>query len=251
MCTSGCAWACPGSCCRWPCFRGVGAGAVSGTGPQGGGLPGDPVAGGSPDAPQGSWTWRASGEELQRLLEKRGALLLWWGLRRLGPAGRCGVRAPLLLQLGGLQQASGLPSLPPPSLRGGRSPHPRTDFLCEVPLPALRHPLPVRPWTAPSRASCPLSPSFLPRTPELPGLGWPRPRGAGRGRCCGHLACWDLACCPCPAAWVGVLVPLHCTPSGIHLLTPCHLCHGVGSSLPATQQWGQGRAGLRETPARA
>lgn len=106
-------------------------------------------------------------------------------------------------------------------------------------------------WTAPSRASCPLSPSFLPRTPELPGLGWPRPRGAGRGRCCGHLACWDLACCPCPAAWVGVLVPLHCTPSGIHLLTPCHLCHGVGSSLPATQQWGQGRAGLRETPTRA
>lgn len=139
----------------------------------------------------------------------------------------------------------------PSSLRGGRSPHPRIDFPCEVSLPALRHPLPVRPWTAPSRASCPLSPSFLPRTPELPGLGWPRPRGAGRGRCCGHLACWDLACCPCPAAWVGVLVPLHCTPSGIHLLTPCHLCHGVGSSLPATQQWGQGRTGLRETPARA
>lgn len=139
----------------------------------------------------------------------------------------------------------------PSSLRGGRSPHPRIDFPCEVSLPALRHPLPVRPWTAPSRASCPLSPSFLPRTPELPGLGWPRPRGAGRGRCCGHLACWDLACCPCPASWVGVLVPLHCTPSGIHFLTPCHLCHGVGSSLPATQQWGQGRAGLRETPARA
>lgn len=183
MCTSGCAWACPGSCCRWPCFRGVGAGAVSGTGPQGGGLPGDPVAGGSPDAPQGSWTWRASGEELQRLPEKRGALLLWWGLRRLGPAGRCGVRAPLLLQLGGLQQASGLPSLPTPLLCGAGGAH-TLALISPVKCPYLPSGTlcPSDPGRPPAgRAarcllpSCPEPPNFLGLAGQGPGV----PGGAG------------------------------------------------------------------------
>lgn len=49
----------------------------------------------------------------------------------------------------------------PPSLRGGKSPHPLIDFPCEVPLPALWHPLPFRP--------CPLD---GPQQGELPAVSF-------------------------------------------------------------------------------
>lgn len=164
---------------------------------------------------------------------------------------------------------------PPPSPAGrlaaglgsSRSPHPFSGVAGGAHTLSLISPvkcpyLPSRPLcpsdpglcTAPSRVSCPLSPSFLPAGPCPPRTSWAWPAEAQRcweGQCCGHLASWDLMCCPCPAVWVGVLVPLHHTPSGVDLLTPCHLCPRVGLSLPATQQWGPDGGVLRETSTQA